>query len=155
MEKLSLSGTSKHGTDDSMRGLSALFVDGEEVFVDNGAIHAKSRIERNIQFQKALTDVQNPRHVWGIWITLHRFEDKQQGYYGAMPFELWIDQEAGVGYKSLSTQVNGMEKAVKGKVELDAVPADIRKRAAEFLKQVRPELWERAAQSFVQAFDLN
>lgn len=154
MEKLSLSGTSKHSTDDAMRGLSALFVDNDTVFVDNGAIHAKSRLEKNIQFVKSMDEVLNPRHVWGMWITLHRFEDKAQGYYGAVPFELWIDEQAGVGFKSLAKQVNGMEKAVKGKVEIADVPALVRSQIVQFLKSVRPELWDRAAPEFKEAFQV-
>jgi hypothetical protein len=152
VEKLSLSGTSKHSTDDTMRGLSAVFVDGGDVFVDNGAIHAKSRLERSLQFVKRLEDVPNPRHVWGLWITLHRFEGGKQGYYGAVPFQLWLDAEAGVGYKSLSEQVNGMDKAVKGKIGADAMPVAVRAQVAEFLKTVRPELWENAHEPFLAAF---
>lgn len=151
VEKLSLSGTTKHSTDDTMRGLSALFVDGETIFVDNGAIHAKSRLEKNMTFVKSREEVPEPRLVWGFWITLHRFEGGQ-GYYGAIPFELWIDDVAGVAFKSLAQQVNGMEKAVKGKVEVGTVPKAVRQQMAAYLQSVRPELWENAATEFCAAF---
>ncbi len=153
MEKLSLSGTSKHGTDESMRGLSAVFVDGEDIFVDNGGIHGKSRIERGIRFVKSVDEVPNPRHVWGVWITLHRLQGGVQGYNGAVPFELHIDADAGVGYKSLAQQVNGMERAIKGTVDISALPEEIKQGLSEFLKSVRAELWEHASASFREAFD--
>lgn len=152
MEKLSLSGTTKHSTDDVMRGLSVVLVDGQDVFIDNGAIHAKSRVERNIRWVKALEEVPNPRTVYGVWITLHRFEGGVQGYYGAMSFTLHIDSEAQVGYKSLAEQVNGMERAVKGMVSVETLPEDVRLRLGAFVAGVRPELWEHAHLAFREAF---
>lgn len=148
MEKLSLTGKSKHSTDDAMKGLSALFVDGDKVFVDNGAIHGKSGLEHGLTFVKTREEVKNPRLVWVFWITLHRFEGNVQGYYGAMPFQLWIDEEAKVGYKSLSDQVNKMDKAVKGTIDLTAVPHDIREQVRAFLEKIRADLWENASPSF-------
>ncbi len=50
MEKLSLTGKSVHSTDDTLKGLSAVFVDGDRIFIDNGAIHAKSELERSVTF---------------------------------------------------------------------------------------------------------
>jgi hypothetical protein len=152
MEKLSLTGKSKHSTDDAMKGLSALFVDGDKVFVDNGAIHAKSNLERGLTFVKTKDEVANPRLIWVMWITLHRFEDKIQGYYGAMPFQLWIDEDAQVGYKSLADQVNKMDKAVKGNVDVSAVPTDVLEKVQSFLQSIRPDLWEHASSTFRAAF---
>ncbi|GGI97612.1 hypothetical protein GCM10010885_04120 [Alicyclobacillus cellulosilyticus] len=152
MEKLGLTGASKHTGDDALRGLSAVLVDGDEVFVDNGAIHAKSRVERGIAFVDDRALVPQPRHIIGFWITLHRFEGGTQGFYGAMPFHLWIDSEAKKGYKSLAEQVKGMEKAIRGTVDVSSVPADVRHRVAAFLQQIRPDLWEHAAPGFREAF---
>jgi len=153
MEKLQLTGKSKHGVDDSMKGLSAVLVDGDEVFIDNGAIHAKSRIERGITFVKKREEVQNPREVLGFWITLHRFEG-QQGFYGAQPFRLYLDAEAGLGFKSLSEQVNGMDKAVKGEVNVTDIALETVRQVSLFLQQLRPDLWERAGDNFRNAFAL-
>lgn len=151
MEKLSLTGKSKHSVDDQMKGLSALLVDGDQIFIDNGAIHAKSRVERGVQFVRDRAEVPNPRLILGLWITLHRYEHGQ-GYYGAMPFELWIDDEAQKGYKNLSEQVNNMDKAVRGQVQVSGLSASLRARIAEFLQSVRPDLWENAPATFLQAF---
>lgn len=156
MQKLNLTGKSKHGegVDDSMRGLSAVFVDGQDVFIDNGAIHGKSQLERGITFVRKLEEVQSPRTLWVFWITLHRFEGGVQGYYGAMPFPIYLDAEAQVGYKSLAQQVNHMEKAVKGQVVLDGVPDDVKERLAAYLRSLRRELWDHAAPTFLQAFEV-
>jgi hypothetical protein len=155
VEKLGLTGSSKHGVDDSMKGLSALFIDGERVFIDNGAIHAKSHFEKSLSFVKELSEIQVTKEVWVFWITLHRFdtpEGKVQGYYGAMPFCIYVDEKTGQAYKNLAEQVNKMEKAVKGQVDLTKVPEDVRTKAAEYLKKVRPDLWEHAGESFRKAF---
>ncbi|MCL6446507.1 MAG: YwhD family protein [Alicyclobacillus sp.] len=151
MEKLSLTGSSKHGTDDALRGLSAVLVDGSNVFVDNGAIHGKSCVERDIRFVKTVDEVPNPRTIWAFWITLHRFE-AGQGYYGAMPFRLLVDSDAKLGYKSLAEEVNGMEKAVKGQVETTGVPSAVVAQVGQFLRTIRPELWTNAAEAFRNAF---
>jgi hypothetical protein len=154
MEKLSLTGKAGHGAgDDTLRGLSAVLVDGDEVFIDNGAIHAKSRVERGIRFVSDPAEVPNPRRVWGFWVTLKRREGGGQGFHGIMPFELDIDAEAGVGYKNLARHVNHMEKAIKGHADLTGVPDDVRSRLLEFLQRVRPDLWDNAADSFKHAFD--
>ncbi|EJY55234.1 hypothetical protein URH17368_1974 [Alicyclobacillus hesperidum URH17-3-68] len=151
MQKLGLTGTSKHQTDDQMKGISAVLMDGDEVFVDNGAIHAKSRIELGIQFVKSLTEVPNPRRVIGLWVTLKRFADGM-GYSGAMPFELWIDADAKLGYKKLAEQVNSMDKAVRGTVDLSQLTDAEIEAFASFLRQTRADLWEHAAEGFRSAF---
>ncbi|MCL6515437.1 YwhD family protein [Alicyclobacillus sp.] len=151
MEKLNLTGQSKHSSDDALRGLSAVFVDGDRVFIDNGAIHAKSNLERGLRFVKTREEVPNPREVWVFWITLRR-NPEGQGYNGAMPFCLWVDEAAGVGYKSLAEQVNKMEKAVKGQVDLAGVPDAVVRHVASFLHSLRPDLWEHASEAFRSAF---
>jgi len=153
MEKLSLTGKSNHQTDDAMRGLSAVFLDGERIFIDNGAIHGKSSVEQGIQFVKSKDEVPNPRLVWVLWITLKRNAEKQQGYHGAMPFCIWIDDKAKLGYKSLAEQVNKMDKVVKGTIDISALPADIRERLTAFLKSVRGDFWAHASTEFVEAFE--
>jgi len=151
MEKLSLTGKSKHSVDDQMKGLSALLIDGDQLFIDNGAIHAKSRVERGITFVKERSEVPNGHSILGLWITLHRFEHGQ-GYYGAMPFELFIDDEAKLGHKNLSQQVNHMDKAVRGNVDVSSIPVDVRLKISEYLKTVRADLWENAPDTFKSAF---
>jgi hypothetical protein len=152
MEKLSLTGKSKHSVDDQMRGLSALFVDGEKVFIDNGAIHAKSELERGITWVRDRSEVANGREVLGLWITLHRFAHGQ-GYYGAMPFTLMIDEAAKTGFKNLSQQVNYMDKAVRGTVDLSTVDVATRQRIKAFLQSIREDLWNNAQDSFKSAFE--
>lgn len=151
MQKLSLTGSAKHQTDDQMKGLSAVFLDGDEIFVDNGAIHAKSRLEFGVKFVASREEVPDARHIQGIWITLKR-QTNGLGYTGAMPFELWIDDATKMGYKKLMEQVNQMDKAVRGQVDLTGLPKETIHKFGEHLQKIRPDLWENAADAFIQAF---
>ncbi|GMA49440.1 hypothetical protein GCM10025857_07970 [Alicyclobacillus contaminans] len=151
MEKLGLTGKSNHSADDTLKGLSALFVDGDKVFVDNGAIHAKSQLERSLTFVKSADELTDPRTVYVFWITLKR-RDGQMGFHGAMPFVLLVDETNRLGYKSLAEQVNKMDKAVKGQVDVTGVPEAVVAAARDYLVRVRPDLWEHAAPEFRAAF---
>ena len=152
MEKLKLTARSNHSTDDAMKGLSAVFIDADRVYIDNGAIHGKSNLERGIQFVKTLEEVPAPREIWVFWVTLKRNPEKDQGYHGVMPFRMWIDQDAKVGYKSLAEQVNKMDKAVKGQIDVAAVPPEVVEKLKGFLRGVRTDLWDNAWPTFTEVF---
>lgn len=134
-----------------MKGLSAVFIDGTEVFVDNGAMHAKSRLEVGVTFVKNREDVPNARHIQGLWITLKR-QENGLGFSGAMPFGIWIDDEAKMGYKKLSEHVNQMDKAVRGQIDLTTLPANVVRTFGNYLQTSRPDLWENASSAFRTAF---
>lgn len=135
-----------------MKGLSAVFMDGAEVFVDNGAMHAKSRLEIGVKFLTNRDEIPNARHIQGLWISLKRHEGGL-GYAGAMPFELWIDDEAKAGFKSLTQHVNQMDKAVRGQVDVSSLDTTVITTFSKFLKDTRPDLWEHASAAFRTAFD--
>ena len=153
MQKLGLTGQSKqqHASDDQMKGISAVLMDGDDVFVDNNAIHAKSRVEVGIQFVSTLEEVPNPRRIAGLWISLKRFENGM-GYNGVQAFEMWIDGEAKLGYKKLAEHVNAMDKAVKGKADVSRLSPDEIEKFGAFLRSLRPDLWENASSAFREAF---
>jgi hypothetical protein len=157
VEQLRLTSRPTHSTDNQLRGMSAVIIDGDSVFVDNGAIHAKSGIERGIRFVQRPEEVPEPRRAWICWVTLHRFDaddgqGKVQGYYGLQVFPVDIDAKAKIGYKSLAESVNKMGYAVKGKVDISPLPSAERRRLGEFLRGLRPDLWEHANPAFRAAF---
>lgn len=152
MEKLNLTSKKKsHSTDDQMRGLSAVLVDGDEVFIDNGAMHAKSKVEKGITFVRNPDEVQQGRDVWCFWVTLKRREGGVQGYHAIQGFLMVIDAEAGNGYKNLSDTVNKMDHVVKGNSSLAGVPQAVQAQLHGFLAG-RTELWERASDGFLEVF---
>lgn len=141
--ELGLTGQTGHGTPDELASLSAVIIDGDSIFVDNGAIHGKSRVERGIQFgAKSPDQVPDGRRVVVVWVTLKRGESGI-GYGGlcaSVPFS--INAEAQLGYKSLPDQVNKMGDAMQGKILLDVLTPEEKARFAAFLQEFRNgELW--------------
>ncbi|MDB5085998.1 MAG: hypothetical protein JWN30_2884 [Bacilli bacterium] len=151
MEKLSLTGVNKHGTPDDFAALSAVILTGDDIFLDNGAIHGKSRVERGIQFTaRSPEEVAGGERIFVVWVTLKRAE-AGMGYNGVCASQLIVNREAAVGYKSMPELVNKMDHAMKGKLELEILPDADRTRLGEFLKQFRGgELWA-CAQPGVQS----
>ncbi|MBF8377045.1 YwhD family protein [Alicyclobacillus mali] len=153
MQKLGLTGQSKqpHTSDDQLKGISAVLMDGDEIFIDNNAIHAKSRVEVGIRFVGSLEEVPHPRRIVGLWVSLKRFENGM-GFNGVQAIEMWIDSEAQLGYKKLADHVNAMDKAVKGKADLSLLSSEQVEKFAAFLRGLRPDLWENASPAFREAF---
>lgn len=144
--ELNLTAKVGHGTPDDFASLSAVIIDGDSVFVDNGAIHGKSRVERGIQFgAKSPDQIPNGRRVLVVWVTLKRSENGM-GYNGmcaAIPFR--IDAEAKLGYKSLPDQVNKMGDAMKGAIKLGTLEPEEKEKLAAFLCEFQAgELWNNA-----------
>lgn len=143
MKELKLTGKKTHNTDDQMRGLSAVLVDGTDVFVDNGAIHAKSRLEKGIRFVKDKSELKDPREVWVFWVTIGRVEGSEKGYKAIQGYPMYIDDAASMGYKSMADSVNSMDRVVRGTVDVSNVPKEVLARLMNFLKS-RETLWEHA-----------
>jgi len=152
VEKLKLSGQKSRSTDDQLRGLSAVLVDGDEVYIDNGAIHAKSRVEQGITFVKERDELESPREIWCFWLTLVRREGGAQGYKAMQGFPMYIESESKRGYKLLSESVNKLDKVVKGQMDLSAVPQEVVAKVRAFLQSATTP-WDNAFPEFREAFD--
>lgn len=152
MEQLNLTGRTKHDTPDELHSLSVVMIDGDQIFIDNGAIHGKSRLERGVDFRSFTKpeDVPNARRIPEIWVTLHRFENGM-GYYGLCAAEIWVNDQA-QGYKSLPLLVNQMDGAMKGKVDLKSLTAEQKALLGDFLASFRSDLWANAPEAVKAAF---
>ncbi|TCP55419.1 YwhD-like protein [Tumebacillus sp. BK434] len=141
--ELNLTGRDKHSTPDELQNLSAVMIHGDEIFVDQGAIHGKSRLERGIDFRAARSaeDVPNGEKVAVVWVTLKTYE-KGRGFSGIASAELVIDFAHGIGYKAMGPLVNQMDRAVKGRVDVSNLTAEQKAKLAAFLQQLRADLWE-------------
>lgn len=62
----------------SLENISPVFVcpSDEEVFVDIGAMHARSVVEKGIKFLPNKDEVPNGKLYWLVWVTIDR---KQEG----------------------------------------------------------------------------
>jgi hypothetical protein len=126
----------------SLENISPVFVcpSDEEVFVDIGAMHARSVVEKGIKFLPNKDEVPNGKLYWLVWVTIDR---KQEGpyYAGMTACEMTVDREIRRGYKSLPEHVNKMDKSLKRRImvgELDSKSKDLLR---EFLKSHNEEIW--------------
>jgi len=128
-----------------LSNLSSIIIDGDEAYIDLGAIHAKSKVERRIKFSMDKNDVPNGRKVWIVWVAVDR--DERGAFYGGVTAcEMLIDSEAGRGWKILADHVNQMDRALKRKYILDGLSDHERQLLKDVLVNHNPEWWERSPQ---------
>ncbi|MBL0386445.1 YwhD family protein [Tumebacillus sp. ITR2] len=140
--ELNLTGRTGHDTPEDFATLSVVMIDGDEIYVDNGAIHGKSRLERGVDFRTYTKpeDVPNGRRIQEVWIQLKTFESGR-GYHGIVSAEIVVNRDLMVGYKSVGPLVMAMEGAIKGKVQLPHLDADQKTKLRTFMETFRADLW--------------
>ena len=126
----------------SLENISPVFVcpSDEEVFVDIGAMHARSVVEKGIKFLPNKDEVPNGKLYWLVWVTIDR---KQEGpyYAGMTACEMTVDREIRRGYKSLPEHVNKMDKSLKRRIMVEEMDSKSKDLLREFLKSNNEEIW--------------
>ncbi|AUO11882.1 YwhD family protein [Priestia megaterium] len=126
----------------SLENISPVFVcpSDEEVFVDIGAMHARSVVEKGIKFLSNKDEVPNGKLYWLVWVTIDR---KQEGpyYAGMTACEMTVDREIRRGYKSLPEHVNKMDKSLKRRIMVEEMDNKSKDLLREFLKSHNEEVW--------------
>nr|WP_323741911.1 YwhD family protein [Salinibacillus xinjiangensis] len=138
----------------SLENLSPIIVDPneEKAFVDMGAMHARSVVEKRIKFLPDRNEVPNGKLYWIAWTTVER-DEKGPFYYGVAASELVVDREIRRGYKLLPEHVNHMDKALKGRVIVDHMDDKSKKVLGDFLKEFNPDMWDNSREEVHKAFD--
>lgn len=157
-KKLSLnivSGKNEHrgfgsGTID-LSQLSSVIVDGDSAYLDMGALHAKSKVERGIKFSVNKDDVPNGRPCWVVWVAVGRDEAGEKYYAGVTSCEMLIDEEAKRGWKILADHVNRMDYALKRRIILDNLGAAQRAALRKLLEERDPDMWRRSSDELKSA----
>ncbi|MCI3926831.1 YwhD family protein [Paenibacillus sp. TRM 82003] len=103
-----------------LNNLSAVIIDGDDAYIDLGAMHAKSKVERGVKFSANKDDVPNGRKCWIVWVAIDKREEGPY-YAGATACEMLVDTEARRGWKILSDHVNKMDYAMKRRYILDGL----------------------------------
>ncbi|MDU9694814.1 MULTISPECIES: YwhD family protein [Priestia] len=126
----------------SLENISPVFVcpSDEEVFVDIGAMHARSVVEKGIKFLPNKDEVPNGKLYWLVWVTIDR---KQEGpyYAGMTACEMTVDREIRRGYKSLPEHVNKMDKSLKRRIMVEEMDNKSKALLREFLKSHNEAIW--------------
>ncbi|MFD2922897.1 YwhD family protein [Halobacillus naozhouensis] len=131
----------------SLENMTPVIVDPneEEAFVDMGALHARSKVEKRVRFQPDRSEVPNGKLYWIAWVTVgHR--GGKPCYYGVSGSELVVDREIRRGYKSMPEHVNQMDKSLKGRFVLEHMDEKSKRILGEYLRDFKPELWENSDQ---------
>lgn len=128
----------------NLNNISPVIIDVEEetAFIDMGALHAKSEVEKRVRFSPNKADVpEGGRPYWVVWVCVDRNE--QGPYYaGVAACEMIINKEARKGYKNLAEHVNLMDKALKHKIVVKHMDDRSKKVLKAFLQNHNPQMWE-------------
>ncbi len=130
--------------------VSSVIIDRGEAYIDIGAMHAKSRVERGIKFTPNKEEVPNGRPVWVVWVAVDR--DENGAFYGGIAScEMLIDEEARRGWKILADHVNRLDAAIKRRVLLDNLGPAEKAALRKLLQEHNPQWWERSPQALKDA----
>ena len=131
----------------SLENVSPLFIDvaEQEAFIDIGAMHARSEVERGIKFTVNREDSEGGKDYWLIWITID-FNPEGPYYAGVTACEMVVNREKRRGYKLLADHVNRMDKSMKRKILVDNMDAPSKRVLAEYLRSHNKEMWENSSE---------
>ncbi|MDR4890265.1 YwhD family protein [Fredinandcohnia sp. QZ13] len=130
----------------SLENISPVFIDieNEDVFVDVGAMHARSVVEKGIKFLPNKEDVPNGKPFWLVWVTIDRKEEGPY-YAGVTACEMTVDRSIRRGYKSLPEHVNKMDKSLKRHIMVDFMDNKSKKLLVDFLINHNKEIWDNSS----------
>lgn len=131
----------------SLENVTPVFIDIEEKrgFIDIGAMHAKSEVERRVKFTANREDSEGGKPYWLVWVTID-FKEEGPYYAGVTACEMVVNKEKRRGYKILADHVNKMDKSMKRKIMVDFMDDLSKQVLAEFLKSHNQEMWDRSEQ---------
>jgi len=133
-----------------LSSVSSIIIDQGQAYLDMGAMHAKSKIERGIRFSPDKDAVPNGRRCWVVWVAVERTEEGTR-YAGITACEMLIDSEAKKGWKILADHVNRMDAAMKRKVMVDELDEAEKAALKKCLIEHHPDWWERSDDALKQA----
>ena len=134
----------------NLSNVSAVIMEGDEAYIDIGALHAKSKVEKGIKFVADKNEVPNGKKCWIVWVAGDRNE--QGPYYAGMTAcEMLVDKEARRGWKILADHVNRMDAAMKRRFMLSELDASERAVLRKLLQENNPKMWENSSDELKQA----
>ncbi|MDQ0273402.1 YwhD family protein [Cytobacillus purgationiresistens] len=107
----------------SLENITPIIVDPEnhEAFIDMEALHARSRVEKKVRFQREKEGLIDPQLFWIVWVAIDIGKNGAH-FSGIGAADLLVSREERrirLGYKSLPEHVNSLDKALKSKFQID------------------------------------
>jgi hypothetical protein len=126
--------------------VACVIIDRGEAYLDVGAMHAKSRVERGIKFSPDKANVPNGRSCWIVWVAVDR--NAEGSYYaGVTSCEMLVDEEARRGWKVLADHVNRLDAALKRKYMLDNIGPEEKAALQKMLIEHNAEWWDHSPEA--------
>lgn len=134
-----------------LNNVSSVIIDQGEAYIDIGAMHAKSKIERGIKFLPNKDDVPaGGRQCWIVWVAVDRGETGSY-YAGATACEMIVNPEARRGWKILADHVNKLDYALKRRYMLSELGEDDKAALKKLLIEHNAEWWENSPAALKEA----
>ena len=136
----------------SLENVTPVIVDPKEdrAFIDMGAMHGRSEIERRVKIIPNKEEVPNGKLYWIVWVTVERGPDGPY-YHGVAGCEIVVDRSIKRAYKSMPEHVNNMDKSLKGRVVVEHMDEKSKKLLGDFLREYDEDMWERSTDELKQA----
>lgn len=140
----------------SLENVTPVFIDIEEknAFIDIGAMHAKSAVEKGIKFTTNREDSEGGKPYWLIWVTID-FKEDGPYYAGVTACEMVVNREKRRGYKILADHVNRMDKSMKRKIIVEHMDDSSKQVLVEFLQTHNQEMWSRSIDQLKEDLKVN
>ncbi len=126
--------------------VACVIIDEGVAYIDVGAMHAKSKIEKGIKFSPDKANVPNGRPAWIVWVAVDRNESGSY-YAGAASCEMLIDTEARRGWKVLPDHVNRLDASIKRKYMLDNIGPEEKDALRKLLIEHNEEWWNNSPEA--------
>ncbi len=140
----------------SLENISPVIIDPNEnrAFVDMGAMHARSEVERRVKFLRNKEEVPNGKLYWIVWVTVERGEHGPY-YHGVAGSEIRVDRSIKRAYKSMPEHVTHIEKSMKGHVIVAHMDDSSKQLLGDFLRDFNQDMWKNATDELRQALPEN
>lgn len=127
-----------------LNSVASVIIDGNEAYIDMGALHAKSAVEKGIKWTTNKEEVPNGKPYWLVWVTVDRNEEGPY-YAGVTACYMEIDREARRGYKILADHVNRMDYSMKRRIMVSELDETSKQALKKFLMEHNPSMWENSS----------
>jgi hypothetical protein len=132
-----------------LNAIAPVMIEEGRAYIDMGALHARSALEKGIKFTTHREDVPNGKRCWIVWIASARNE-KGAFYSGATACEMSIDRENRRGFKILADHVNRMDYAMKRRFMLQELNDEEKAALKKLLMENNPKMWENSPEALYE-----
>lgn len=127
-----------------LNAVSSVIIDGDDAYIDMGALHAKSAVEKGIKWTSNKEEVPNGKPYWLVWVTADRKEEGPY-YAGVTACYMEIDREARRGYKLLAEHVNRMDYSMKRRIMVTELDEISKKALKKLLIEHNSTMWDNSS----------